>query len=288
MTIAPASGPVAILAGSGDLPLLLADRLAAGGRAHRILAFRGFAGRALRHRADRVLGLLDVEGSLACLSAWRPAAVTLAGGVRRPGPTVALDAFAAMRNRDTIARLMGQGDDHLLRAVVQLIEERGFPLLGVADLAPELLAEPVVYGRHAPDADQRASIATGFSLLASLSRFDIGQAAILRGERVLAIEGPEGTDKALRRATPLARPGLLRGGPRGGVLVKGPKLGQDLRVDLPAIGPRTVVEADRAGLDGIAVASGGTIVLDRPKTVVEADRRGLFLVGIDTAELARP
>lgn len=289
MSAASASlGPVVILAGSGNLPILLADRLAADGREHRIVAFRGFAERALCRRADRVMGLLDVHAALACLQAWRPAAVTLAGGVRRPGPAVALDAFAAFRNRDTLARLMGQGDDHLLRAVLDLIEEHGLRLLGVADLAPDLLARPALYGRHVPDAAQRDEIATGFALLASLSRYDVGQAAVLRGERVLAIEGPEGTDRMLRRAAQLARPGWFRRATRGGVLVKAPKAGQDLRVDLPAIGPRTVLEADRAGLSGIAVASGGTIVLDEAETVAEADRRGLFVIGIDPTTLGDP
>ena len=291
MIAAPAPqlrGPVAILAGSGNLPMLLADRLAAEGREHRILAFRGFAERALCRRADRVMGLLDVHGAIACLQGWHPAAVTLAGGVRRPGPTVALDTFAAFRNRDTLARLMEQGDDHLLRAVLDLIEEQGFRLLGVADLAPDLLARPALYGRHAPDQSQRAEIATGFALLASLSRYDIGQAAALRGERVLAIEGPEGTDRMLRRAASLSHSGWFRRATRGGVLVKAPKTGQDLRVDLPAIGPRTVIEAHRAGLSGIAVASGGTIVLDEAETVAEADRRGLFVIGVDAESLGAP
>lgn len=285
MTLAEiGAGPVAILAGSGQLPLLVADRLAAAGREHRILAFRGFADRALRSRADAVLGLLDIRGAIACLDAWRPVAVTLAGGVRRPGASVALDAFSLVRNRREIAAVWARGDDNLLRAAVALIEERGYRLLGIADLAPELLAEETLYGRHAPDAAGRAEIGLGFALLARLSPFDIGQAAVLRGERVVAIEGPEGTDRMLARVAEIAKPGPFRRRPFGGVLVKGPKLGQDLRVDLPAIGPRTIVNAARAGIAGIAVASGGTIVLDRARTVAEADRLGLFLIGTDTRQ----
>ena len=116
-------------------------------------------------------------------------------------------------------------------------------------------------------------------LLRCVSPFDIGQSAVLVGHRVIAIEGPEGTDRMLARARALRARGLLRRPERGGVLVKAPKQGQDLRVDLPAIGPQTVAKAARAGLSGIAIASGLTIVIDRAATVREADRLGLFVIG---------
>ena len=277
-------GPVAILAGSGALPVLLADRLSAEGRACRILAFRGFADRALRRRADAVVGLLDVRRSAACLEAWQPAAVTLAGGLRRPSAAAAVDAFSAFRNRDELARVLERGDDNLLGAVAALLEERGLRLVGIRDLAPDLLARPGAYGRLRPAPDGEAAIRRGLALLGDLSGYDVGQAVALEGERVLAIEGPEGTDAMLGRVRALRTGWLGRRRGSGGVLVKAPKTGQDLRIDLPAIGPRTVVNAARAGLAGIAVASGLTLVLDVPETVAAADRLGLFLWGIGAGE----
>ncbi|MBV9079013.1 MAG: UDP-2,3-diacylglucosamine diphosphatase LpxI [Methylobacteriaceae bacterium] len=270
----------AILAGSGRLPLLLADHLEASGTRPRILAFRGFASRALARRADAVIGLLDIRSAIACLAGWRPERVTLAGGLARPSAAAALDAFSALRSREEVTALLGRGDDNLLRGVVGLLEERGYRLVGVRDLAPDLLAPAGPHGRLAPDAAARAAIQRGIAGLAALTPFDIGQAVVLRGERVLAVEGPEGTDATLRRVAGAPIASWLRRRDRDGVLVKAPKRGQDLRVDLPAVGPRTVVEADRAGLAGIAVASGLTLVLDREETIAEADRRGLFLAGI--------
>ena len=279
---APADdGPVAILAGSGELPLLVADRLAARGRPHRILAFRGFASRTLARRADAVVGLLDVGRVAACLEGWNPAGVTLAGGVRRPGMGALFGAFSGWRNRAELARVLRRGDDTLLRGAVSLLEERGHTLVGVHEIAPELLAEPGPYGAVRPDEDARLAIALGMRLLDSLSPFDIGQAAVVRGERVVAIEGPEGTDATLVRAAAQNRGRLFRPIDQGGVLVKAPKRGQDLRVDLPAIGPRTIVNAARARLSGVAVASGLTLVLHRDETVRLADRLGLFLVGVE-------
>lgn len=276
------AGPVAILAGAGELPILIADRMAAMGRPFRVLALRGFADRALIRRSDAVVGLLDIKATVACLDAWRPGSVTLAGAVRRPGAAALLDSFSLLRNRDEIARVIARGDDHVLRGVIELLEERGHRLVGVHDLAPELLAEIGVYGAVRPDATSTRGIEVGFGLLDDLSRYDIGQSAVIRGERVLAIEGAEGTDGMIARA------GRFRGSswrrrrpPSDVVMVKGPKRGQDLRVDLPAIGPVTVANAARAGFAGIAIAGRRTLVIDRARTVAEADRRGLFLVGID-------
>jgi DUF1009 family protein len=273
-------GLVAIVAGSGELPILLSEHLTRIGREHRILAFRGFADRALRARADAVIDLLDVKGAVDWLGRWKPAAVTLAGGVRRPNVTAVTNAFSYLRNREEVAQVAQRGDDNLLRGAIGLLEEKGHVLVGVLDLAPALLAEAGLYGAVEPDATDLDSVGLGMRLLSELSAYDIGQSAIVSGHRVVAIEGPEGTDRMIARAARLERGLNLRRIPRAGVLVKGPKQGQDLRVDLPAIGPRTIANAAKAGLRGVAVTSGLTLVLNRAETVKLADKLGLFVVGI--------
>jgi hypothetical protein len=278
--MAPPSAPIVILAGAGRLPLLLSESLRRAARDHRILAFRGFADTVLRRRADAVVDLLDVRRALACLAEWGPSAVTLAGGVQRPKASAVIGAMSFLSNRREIAELMARGDDQLLRGVVSLLEERGHPVIGAHEIAPELLAGEGVLGRVRPDAALQRSINTGLRLLADLSRYDVGQAAVVAGGRVLAIEGPEGTDRMLRR---IPRPRLWMGrrdGVAGAALVKAAKRGQDLRVDMPAIGPRTVAEAARAGLGGLAVGAGSTLILDRDGTVEAADRLGLALLGV--------
>ena len=197
-----------------------------------------------------------------------------------------LNAFSAFRNRQELSDLMGRGDDQLLRGVVRLLEEKGMPVVGVLDLAPELLAPAGVQTARAPEAQDQRSIMVGLRLLRDLSPYDIGQAAVVSGERVLAVEGPEGTDHMLARVQSLGRSWILRQPAEGGVLVKAPKEGQDLRVDLPAIGPRTVVRAAKAGLSGIAVASGRTLIVDRDETVRLCGRYGLFLLGVPQSPLA--
>lgn len=277
----PAEGPVAVLAGSGRLPVLVAAALARSGRDHRILAVRGFAPPALRAKAHAVTDLLDVRGIIACLRSWSPAAVTLAGGVSRPAPAAVLGAYAAVRNRQEIGNLMARGDDGLLRGVVSLLEDEGHAVVGAHEIAPDLLAGAGVQGRLHPGEDDRRAIATGVRLLQSLSPYDVGQAAVVVGERVLAVEGPEGTDRMLRRVGSLGRRWPLARRRAAGVLVKTAKTGQDLRIDMPAIGPRTFAEAARAGLRGVAVGAGSTLIIDREEAIGTADRLGLFLIGLD-------
>jgi hypothetical protein len=124
----------------------------------------------------------------------------------------------------------------------------------------------------------QADIARGLALLQATSPFDIGQAVIVADNHVLAVEGPEGTDATLARVAELRRSGRIRA--FGGVLVKAAKLGQDYRIDLPSIGPQTVTAAATAGLAGIAVVAGSTIVAEPERIAAEADRCGIFIVGV--------
>jgi UDP-2,3-diacylglucosamine hydrolase len=280
-------GPIVLLAGAGRLPILIADALRERGQDHRILAFRGFADRALLRSADAALDLLDVTGTLECLDRWGPAAVALAGTVRRPKPSALLGAYAVVRNRRFLADVIARGDDSLLRSAIALFEERGHRVIGVQEIAPELLAPSGVLGRVRPTAEDERAAALGFAMLADLSAYDVGQATVVAGARILAIEGPEGTDRMLARARGLRRPWGRARGMTGGVLVKTAKAGQDLRVDLPAIGPKTAAESRRAGLRGIAIGAGTTLIIDREATVRAADENGLFLVGVGAGAVGR-
>jgi DUF1009 family protein len=274
-----ADGPVAVLAGSGRLPLELVEHLKASGRDHRILAIRGFAAGALRKQAHEVCDLLDPASVLRTLERWSPSAVTLVGAVSRPGLPALLGALAAFRNRAEVRDLLARGDDHLLRGAVQLLEEHGLTVVGAHELVPEL-AIPAGFGGGAlPGDEDRDTIAAALTLLETLSPYDIGQAVVVARQRVVAVEGPEGTDRMLRRVAALRR-SWFRRVREGGVLVKAAKRGQDLRVDMPTIGPRTVTEARRAGLSGIAVGARSTLVLDRAETVRAAERAGLFVISV--------
>jgi DUF1009 family protein len=201
--------------------------------------------------------------------------VCLAGAMRRP----ALDPMAfdprmqALAPR--LAAAMQGGDDALLRFVVSIFEEEGFAVRGAHELVPGMVAEPGRLAGPVPQRAEREDARRATAILAALGPLDVGQACVVAGGLCLGIETVQGTDFLLdqvRRTDP-----ALRRGARG-VLVKRPKPGQDLRVDMPAIGPATVRASAAAGLAGIVIAAGEVLILEREATVAAAAEAGLFLV----------
>jgi DUF1009 family protein len=281
-------GPIALLAGSGQLPIQLLSHLERTGQEVRVLAFRGFADAELQRRAHATVDLLDLKSIMSTLEEWRPQAVSLVGAVRRPGFSALLSAYSLLRNMHEVKEVIARGDDQVLRGAVMLLEERGHKVVGAHELAPGLVAARTLTGARQPGTDDHEAIAFGLELLASLSDFDIGQGAVVDRRHVLAIEGPEGTDRMIRRVRSLRQSWFgLRRREEGGVLIKAAKRGQDLRVDMPTIGPRTVMEAAKAGLSGIAIGAGSTFVLEQESTLRTADRLGLFLVAVDLPWMER-
>jgi DUF1009 family protein len=133
-------------------------------------------------------------------------------------------------------------------------------------------------GHYQPSESHHADIALGLALVRAIGRFDVGQATVVAGNHVLAVEAAEGTDEMLSRVAELRRKGRIRSS--GGVLVKAPKPGQDRRIDLPTIGPQTIAGAARAGLAGIAVVSGEAIIAEPDSVAQAADRERIFIVGV--------
>jgi DUF1009 family protein len=136
-------------------------------------------------------------------------------------------------------------------------------------------------GSRTPGERDLADIARGLAVLNAMSPHDVGQAAVVADNQVIAIEGPEGTDRAVARVAELRNNGRIRSPSGTGVLVKAAKLGQDHRIDLPTIGPQTVEGAAAAGLAGVAVVAGSTFVAEPQVIAAAADRVKLFVVGVD-------
>ena len=264
-----------LLAGGGALAPAVAEAARAEGRPVFVVAFKGHTAPDWVQGFDHAWVALGAVGrTLALLHGAGCAEVCLIGRVGRPSLTaVALDR----RARAMLTRLGGRdaGDDKLLRLIVAELESDGFRVVGADALAARLLAPA---GRIAgPDvpADARADIARGVAVARALGTVDVGQAVVVQGELVLGVEAAEGTDALLARCG-----GLKRQGP-GGVLVKGRKPGQERRVDLPTIGPATLHGAAAAGLRGVAVEAGHTLVADLAGLERAAGETGLFVVGVE-------
>jgi UDP-2,3-diacylglucosamine hydrolase len=269
------SGRLGIIAGRGALPRRLVERCRAAGREVFVLALEGEAEPATVEGVPHAWCRVGAAATgLDLLRAHRVTELVLAGGIYRP-------SLAALRPDWRAARFFARlgyralGDDGLLSAVVKELERDGFRVIGADQLlAADAAIPPGPLGTVRPNGETLGEIERGLHLVRAIGALDIGQAIVIQQGVVLGVEAIEGTDGLLRRVA-----GLRRDGP-GGVLVKAEKPGQERRVDRPTIGPETVNLAAAAGLQGIAVEAGATLVIDRDEVVRLADAAGLFVVGV--------
>ena len=280
----PAGGrdaPVALICGGGSLPLTVADSIAARGREVLLFPLHG-AAKAADYEGRPHHWLYYGQGSrferLAQEAGCRE--VVFIGSLVRPALWQIRPDWRVWRYMPRVIAAFRGGDDHLLKSIAQMFEENGFHLVGAHEVAPEILVPDGVLGRIELSPRDQADIAAGLDYLRASSPFDVGQAVVVADKHILAVEAAEGTDAILARVADMRASGRVRTAPRTGVLVKAPKQDQDRRFDLPSIGPQTVEGAARAGLAGIAVMAGSSIVAEPQALVAAADRAGLFVVGV--------
>lgn len=274
------TGPVAIICGGGSFPQTVAEAVMRQGRRAVLFPLRGFADADVVERfPHHWMKIGQVGWFLKTARSEGVRDVIMIGSLVRPAISqLALD-WQTLLVLPRVIRAYYGGDDHLLSGVARIFEHHGFRLLGAHEVAPDILVPEGALGARKPDDTDKADIARGLALLHAIGPFDVGQAVVIANNHVLALEAAEGTDRMLERVAELRRSGRIRK-QKGGVLVKAPKPGQDRRFDLPSIGPRTIAGAAQAGLSGIAVIAGGTIVAEPQALIDAADKAGLFVVGM--------
>lgn len=275
------ASPVGVIAGAGAMPVAVAAAMSARGLVPILLALKGVCDDAdiarFRHhwvaigQFGRMLHLLDAE---------RCRDLVMIGHIVRPALSdIRLD-WRALREMPAIIAAFRGGDDHLLSGIGRIWERAGIRLWGIGDVAPELLMPLGPLTRMPPDREAQADIARGREVHAALGPFDVGQGVVVIDNHCVAVEDIEGTDALLARVARLRAEGRLRARIGRGVLVKAPKPGQDLRLDLPTIGRRTVEGIAAAGLAGLAVTAGQSILAEPQAMIAAADSAGLFVTGL--------
>src|SRR5215471_11427314 len=274
--------PLAIICGGGSLPFAVADAVGKRGRRVVLFAIRGWADPQRVASYPHHWAAVGQFGWFCRLARDE----VFIGSMVRPAIWHIRPDFKTLRLLPRIYGIFRGGDDHLLKGVAAIFEEHGFRLLGAHTVAPEILMPEGALGRERPSERDHSDIAKGLALLNASSPFDVGQAVVVADAHVLAIEAAEGTDRMLARIAELRQSGRIAASSGRGVLVKAAKRGQDRRIDLPSIGPQTVEGAARAGLAGIAVVAGSTIVAEPERIGATADRERLFVFGVrdQTAE----
>ena len=271
---------IVVVAGEGRYPELLLDELAGRGTDVSILALPGFD----PENRYRQLNSGDVSPDnfvelLAELHSKGHRHITFAGAVQRPQ----VKGRSAPDSQPASFPDIRQGDDAVLRSLVGMVESAGFEVLGGHEFLPGLTASAGILTSNGPSSADRLDAERAADIVQIMGPADIGQAAVVVCRLCVAVETVSGTNAMLEFAASTIgrvnpRPGRIRG-----VMYKGPKPGQELRLDMPAIGPQTVIRAADAGLAGIAIEAGSVLILDREATVAEADKHQMFIWARDPA-----
>ncbi|MEM7458166.1 MAG: UDP-2,3-diacylglucosamine diphosphatase LpxI [Pseudomonadota bacterium] len=276
--------PLGIIAGLGDLPVQVAAAATERGQGVYVLRLKGFEEPALEAYPGEVAGIAQLGKAFKAFRSAGCEQICFAGIVKRPdfqalkpdlkGITLLPKAIAAAR----------EGDDALLRFLIDVFEGEGFEVIGADEAAQSLTVQAGLMAGPDPTNEQMADLRKAADIAGQMGQLDIGQGAIVANGLILAVEAQEGTDQMLQRCATL--PAQIRGTPeaRIGVLVKRPKPQQERRIDLPTIGLNTIDLAAAAGLAGIGYEADGALMLNAEQIRTRADELGLFLYGFPKDE----
>ena len=268
-----------IIAGGGSLPQTLIN--------HCLKNERDFFVLAIENNADRAIFTPDIPHEwirigqagtgFKIFNEQNVQEIVMIGTIRRPSLA---DLVPDLRTAAFFAKigLKSVGDDGILRALIKEIESENMRVVGIHEVMPELLVKTGVLTKHKPDKQALADIERGIEVAFELGKLDVGQAVIVQQGLVLGVEGIEGTDKLIERCGTYQRKGV------GGVLVKLRKPQQDMRIDLPTIGTKTVENLHKAGMRGIAIHAGNALIAEEEKVIALADKYSMFICGIEPKE----
>ncbi|HEV8352833.1 MAG TPA: UDP-2,3-diacylglucosamine diphosphatase LpxI [bacterium] len=260
---------VGLIAGSGRLPVLLAEGVKSTGRGLVLLSLAGASGELAAladHRYE--IGYGDLERILTVLREHRVRELVFAGGVPRIPPTDRADAAF----REFLASGSALPGQSLFRRGIELLAGQGILVRGPLDVRPDLATPRGVLTTRGLSAEQQEDIHRGIGIARALAAAEIGQTIAVAHGVVVAVEAAEGTDATIRRAGAHAQ---------GCVIVKVARPDQDMRFDLPAAGPETIAAMRDAGAAVLALEAARTLLLDRGAAVAAADAAGIAIAGVD-------
>ncbi len=262
---------IGLIAGSGGFPALFAEAARRAG--HRVVAAAHLnqTDKALERHVDAITWVkLGQFGKIAeALRSGGSTQTVMLGAITKK--RFFIDTLPDAVGLELMARVAVRSDDTLLRAIADMLEERGMPVIDPTPFLGEALAREGVLGRHQPTEEELADARYGLELARAIGRLDLGQTVVVKDRAGVAVEAMEGTDACILRGGELAR---------RAVVVKAVKPQQDRRFDLPAVGPATVESMKKAGCRVLAVEAGATLVMEPEETIRLADKAGIALVGL--------
>ena len=271
-----------LIAGGGDLPKHVALAAKQDGHELTVIALNGFAD-ASDFTASKSFGVAEFGKMTKALKKAKATHVCFAGIVKRPDFKSLKPDLKGMLHMGGAVKAAKQGDDALMRYLLELFEKEGFEVIAPQDVCQSLLLPEGMLGSVQLTETHMSDARIACTIASKIGALDIGQGAVVCNGVVLAVEAQEGTDAMLRRVAEL--PAEIRGSvsERKGVLAKMVKPTQETRVDLPTIGPATIENAAAAGLAGIVAEGGRAFIIDREQVIALANAAGLFIAGLPSS-----
>lgn len=205
--------------------------------------------------------------------------VILAGRVSRPDFSKTKFDFKALYYLPKIIRESKKGDAYIIKIITNIFKKEGIKIIKQTFFNSELLVKKGSLTKVKPDAKNKKDIIIGKNIIDDLKIHNVGQATVVRNENVVVIEDLKGTDFMLDRAAKIIR-NFPKERKRQGILLKFPKKNQDLKIDLPTVGIKTLKKCSKIGLKGIVVKANQNILLDRSKCISLANKNKMFIYAI--------
>ncbi len=276
---------VGIFAGRGSLPRELAEHLRTMGHEPFIVGIEGEVEPWINDFNNELFVWGKLGRFFKHLQSNNIKQMVFAGGVTRPTLRFRDMDWGGVVSLSKVMAFMVGGDNSLLTGLMKLFDQYGVTVVGAHDIMPELLTpKGLLFGRK-PSKKALHNIDKAFEACKALGALDIGQAAVAVGGRVVAVEGIEGTDGMLERIASMRASGRLFEDGKHGVLVKTMKPDQDMRADLPTIGPQTIEAVIKAGLKGVAIEADHSLLLEKEETLAKAKQAGVFVYGLETGNI---
>ncbi len=270
-----------LIAGSGSLPLYIAERAKANGRDIFVFGIDGTTPKDIEAFDHCWVKWGEIDKLFKKITDHNIKELVIIGGVRRPNFKNIKFDFGFIRNLPFVLSLTMGGDDEILSSIIDFIENKGIKIIGAHEIAPELTEHSGTLTTKKPTNRDLQDIEKGIRTVKLLGAMDVGQAAVVARDHVLCVEAAEGTDAMLKRAEGLRQWGTKWLGRKFGVLVKIPKPNQEMRIDMPTIGPKTIENIVSANLAGLCIASGSVLIADKDELIELANNNSIFVISID-------
>lgn len=267
---------IGLVAGSGDLPVHVGAEAQKRGFLVVVVAFEGFTSPSIENSASKVcwMKLGQVNKAIEALKTNGVSRVVMAGKIEKSNLLDLLRLRPDRRALKIIRSLKDWRDDTILEAIASELNQEGLTIEEITGWAPKLMAPLGLLSKRKPSPDQIRDILFGRRMAQGIGGLDIGQTVVVKNTSVIAVEAIEGTDRVIRRSAELAL---------GCVVVKMAKPDQDMRFDVPGVGPSTIESMIEAKAFVLAVESHKTLLPKKEEMLELANSKGIIVIGIPPA-----